>query len=45
MDGLLAQKGVAFERRSDGLFLQDPSHNALLLSTAELSKIIVDKEK
>jgi catechol 2,3-dioxygenase len=37
MDGLLAQKGVAFERRPDGLFLHDPSRNALLLSTADLS--------
>ena len=44
MDGLLAQKGVAFERRLDGLFLHDPSDNALLLSTAELSKTTVDKE-
>ncbi len=45
MDGLLAQKGVPFERQQDGLFLHDPSYNALLLSTAELSKTIVDKEK
>jgi catechol 2,3-dioxygenase len=39
MDGLLEQKGVAFERRPDGLFLRDPSRNALLLTTAELAEM------
>jgi catechol 2,3-dioxygenase len=38
MDGLLEQKGIAFERRPDGLFLRDPSQNALLLTTAELAE-------
>ncbi len=38
MDGLLQEKGVAFERRPDGLFLRDPSQNALLLTTAELGE-------
>ncbi len=38
MDGLLEQKGIAFERRPDGLFLRDPSKNALLLTTAELAE-------
>ncbi len=38
MDGLLEQKGIAFERRPDGLFLRDPSKNALLLTTAELTE-------
>lgn len=38
MDGLLEQKGVSFERRPDGLFLHDPSQNALLITTAELGQ-------
>ena len=38
MDGLLQEKGVAFERRAAGLFLRDPSQNALLLTTAELGE-------
>ena len=38
MDGLLEQKGIAFERRPDGLFLRDPSKNAFLLTTAELAE-------
>jgi len=38
MDGLLEEKGVAFERRSDGLFMLDPSRNAFLLTTAELAE-------
>lgn len=38
MDGLLDEKGVTFERRPDGLFMRDPSQNALLLTTAELEK-------
>mgnify|MGYP001765324344 CR=1 FL=1 len=39
VDGMLEQKGVTFERRPDGLYLQDPSHNALLLTTAEIAQI------
>lgn len=38
MDGLLQEKGVAFERCPDGLFMRDPSQNALLLTTAELGE-------
>jgi len=38
MDGLLGEKGVIFEHRSDGLFMRDPSRNALLLTTAELAE-------
>lgn len=38
MDGLLEGNGVTFERRPDGLFLRDPSRNALLLTTAELAE-------
>jgi len=38
MDELLQEAGVDYERRPDGLFLHDPSHNALLLSTAELAE-------
>jgi len=38
MDGLLQAKGVAFERRPDGLFMRDPAQNALLLTTAELGE-------
>ena len=38
MDGLLEEKGVAFERRPDGLFMLDPCRNALLLTTAELTE-------
>lgn len=38
MDGLLEEKGVTFERRPDGLFMRDPSRNALLLTTAELTE-------
>ncbi len=32
---VLQDEGVAFERRPDGLWLDDPSHNTLLLTTAE----------
>ena len=38
MDGLLEEKGANFERRADGLYLRDPSRNALLLTTAALAE-------
>ena len=38
MAGLLQETGIHFERRAEGLFLRDPSENALLLSTADLAK-------
>lgn len=38
MGGLLEEKGVNFERRPAGLFMRDPSRNALLLTTAELAE-------
>ena len=36
MEEILREEGVDYERRADGLLLHDPSHNALLLTTAEL---------
>lgn len=36
LEDLLNHKRVAFESRSDGLFLRDPSQNGLLFTTAEL---------
>ena len=38
MDELLQEAGIAFERRADGLFLQDPSQNGVLLTTVELAE-------
>lgn len=35
---MLQQKRLPFERRPEGLFLRDPSKNAVLFSTAELSQ-------
>ncbi len=37
LEGLLKENGAAFERRADGLWLDDPSHNTLRLTTAELA--------
>ena len=36
--GVLQQKRIPFERRTEGLFLRDPSQNGLLFTTAELSQ-------
>ena len=38
MDGMLFEAGIPLKRRTDGLFLFDPSHNGLLLTTAELAE-------
>jgi catechol 2,3-dioxygenase len=37
LEELLKEEGATFERRPDGLWLDDPSHNALRLTTVELA--------